>query len=523
MNRTTPELNSTARGGSQWRRIGTVSTATVFVAMLVSLFGGLVGCTQSRGRQHFELSKIYDQRAQLPDSARNPVIVIPGILGSKLIDSHSQEVVWGELGPGGVSPRRTRSLTELALPMQLGSPLDQLRDQVAEDGPLDQLTFKMLGIPIRVNAYAQILAAMGVGGYRDQRFRGTYRDNEVNYGADHFTCFQFAYDWRRDISESAALLHEYIEETDAFVRQQFLENYGLEDPAIRFDIVAHSMGGLVARYYLRYGNQPLPADGSLPVLNWAGAQRVGRVFLIGTPNAGSAQAIVEMKEGMQLAPPLPKFPAAVIGTMPAAYQLLPRTHTRPLVRKNGQTLDVLAPETWEELQWGLADPKQDKTLRKLLPDSNATERRRIALEHQFKCLVRARQLHDSLDLIADPPATLEMHLYAGDAEETLESVVIGTGFRGQSKIVEKREHAGDGTVTRASALWEEDTEDGIRHRINWRTRTFLSADHLGLTRDRAFVDNVLSRLLEPASPSGHSWAGNPFFRLTSANGPMNHE
>jgi hypothetical protein len=55
--------------------------------------------------------------------------------------------------------------------------------------------------------------------------------------------------------------------------------------------------------------------------------------------------------------------------------------------------------------------------------------------------------------------------------------------------------AGDGTVTRTSALTEERGDGHIMRRINWDSETFLSTDHLGLTKDRAFVDNVLNRLL----------------------------
>ena len=138
------------------------------------------------------------------------------------VDGQTGEVVWGEMGPSGVSPLKTRSLTELALPMQSGVPLHQLHDQVKQDGPLDQITFRVAGIPIRVNAYAQVLATLGVGGYRDQHFHGSSRLNEVTYGNDHFTCFQFAYDWRRDISESAAQLAQYIEEKDAYTRHCLL-------------------------------------------------------------------------------------------------------------------------------------------------------------------------------------------------------------------------------------------------------------------------------------------------------------
>ncbi len=453
----------------------------------------LTGCQSLKQRRQVSLGEIYDDLAKLPDTERNPVVVIPGILGSRLVDGQTSEVVWGEMGPSGVSPLKTRSLTELALPMQSGVPLHQLHDQVKQDGPLDQITFRVAGIPIRVNAYAQVLATLGVGGYRDQHFHGSSRLNEVTYGNDHFTCFQFAYDWRRDISESAAQLAQYIEEKDAYTRQQYLEKFGIENPNIKFDIVAHSMGGMVARYYLRYGNQPLADDGSLPVLTWEGARRVGRVFIVGTPNLGSTQAIKEMKEGLRLAPPMPKFPAAVVGTMPAAYQLFPRSEDMPLVYEDCSRPDVLSPQTWQELGWGLADPRQDRVLARLMPNCSAQQRRQIALDHQTKCLARARQLHQALDVPAPLPAGLEMHLYAGDAKKTLHQLLVNPR---NGRITQEIKTAGDGTVTRSSATAERQNA-GIHpfRMIPWTDETFLSTDHLGLTRDRTFVDNVLNQLL----------------------------
>ena len=248
---------------------------------------------------------------------------------------------------------------------------------------------------------------------------------------------------------------------------------------------------------MRYGNQPLPDDGSLPVLTWEGARRVGRVFLVGTPNLGSTKAIHEMKDGMSLAPGMPKFPPAVIGTMPSAYQLFPRSEDMPLVYQDGSAPDILSPHTWQQLNWGMADKSQDRTLAKLLPNFSVEQRRQIALEHQEKCLARATQLHQALDLVAPLPDGLEMHLYAGDAKKTLHQLVIN---QHNGKVTRQIKTAGDGTVTRSSAIAERTIDGWPRpfRMIPWTDETFLSTGHLGLTRDRTFVDNVLNQLL--ASP-----------------------
>jgi len=233
-------------------------------------------------------------------------------------------------------------------------------------------------------------------------------------------------------------------------------------------------------------------------LTWEGAKRVGRVFIVGTPNLGSTQAINEMKDGMQLAPPIPKFPAAVVGTMPAAYQLFPRNEDLPVVYQEGcgcdGNPDILSPQTWQHFGWGLADEKQDRVLARLMPNLTKQQRRQVALEHQTKCLLRAKQLHEALDVVAPVPEGLEMHLYAGDAKPTLHQLVVNprTG-----RVTDEIKTAGDGTVTRSSSTAERQTEGTPRpyRMIAWDDETFLSTDHLGLTRDRTFVDNVLNQLL----------------------------
>ena len=160
----------------------------------------------------------------------------------------------------------------------------------------------------------------------------------------------------------------------------------------------------------------------------------------------------------------------------------------------GESVDLFAAETWQCLQWGLADPAQDRKLKRLLPNCSREQRRAIALEHQAKCLARADQLHRALDLHAELPSDVEMHLFAGDAERTLHQLRVNPN---NGRIVEEIKTAGDGTVTRTSALAERlvsQEHQHIERIIPWTSESFLSSDHLGLTRDRTFVDNVLNEL-----------------------------
>ena len=126
------------------------------------------------------------------------------------------------------------------------------------------------------------MTTLGAGGYRDEAL-GLHA---IDYGDDHFTCFQFDYDWRRDNVENAKRLKQFIEAKRAYVQQAYKKRYGIEQAAVKSDIVAHSMGSLVARNFPMYGDAELPADGQDAVVTWAGADFVDRLILVGPPNAG---------------------------------------------------------------------------------------------------------------------------------------------------------------------------------------------------------------------------------------------
>ena len=112
------------------------------------------------------------------------------------------------------------------------------------------MRINLLGIPVTASAYAQILATLGVGGYRDEQLG---KAGAIDYGDDHYTCFQFDYDWRRDNVENAQRLHRFILAKREYVRAEIRKRYGADRPDVKFDIVAHSMGGLITRYFLQYG------------------------------------------------------------------------------------------------------------------------------------------------------------------------------------------------------------------------------------------------------------------------------
>jgi pimeloyl-ACP methyl ester carboxylesterase len=441
-----------------------------------------------------DLGGLYSELARNEDPYRNPVILIPGILGSKLVVRPSEVVVWGTFGFGNANPNNPEGARLVALPITRGKKFSELHDNVFPTDTLDKVVISFGGYPLVLNTYAYILGVLGVGGYRDQQ---QAVQDVVDWGDLHFTCFQFAYDWRRDLVESARKLDGFIKEKKQYVEQELEKRFGITDHDVKFDIVAHSMGGLVARYYLRYGTQDLPADGSLPQLTWTGSRYVSNVVMVGTPNGGSMDAMLKLVEGYHPALLLPNYPPAVIGTMPSLYEMLPRSRHGVLQDTQGRPVgDIFDPDLWRNNGWGLADARQDKMLRMLLPEEESPEKRtQMAFEYLTKALNRAKLFTAAMDVPAQPPESLHLYLVAGDAEDT--DKIARVGKNGKLTITEKG--PGDAVVLRSSALMDErgpEQTSRLISPIGWKQVFFLFSDHRNITNDPAFTDNLLYILLE---------------------------
>jgi len=463
--------------------------------LLLLIFSSLLACSKAHYEQP-DLGGLYNKSARRSHDEGNAVIVIPGILGSRLRDSESGQLVWGAFEKTTSDPESPEGARLVAIPMEKGVPLEELTDNVHSDGALDKVRVSLFGLPIELNAYINILSTLGAGGYLDDQIASN-EANQIDYGDDHFTCFQFDYDWRLDNVENAKRLNDFIEEKRAYILAEY-ERSGHPRDDIKFDIVAHSMGGLLTRYLLRYGPNDLPEDGSIPEVTWEGARHIDKVIIIGTPNAGAVGAVENLFVGRDFGPFLPKYEPAVIGTMPSLYQQLPRMRHRAILDENRNPVDIMNADLWVENGWGLADPNQAFVLGWLLPDvSDPNERREIAIDHLRKSLKRGKQFQAAIDQPARPPKGLRLYLLAGDAIPTGSEVTINST---KEHFEVTNYEPGDGTVARYSALMDERMgghwTPQLKSPIKWSDVTFLFSDHLGLTKDPAFSDNVLYLLLE---------------------------
>jgi len=440
-----------------------------------------------------DLALIYNPAAQHHGIDRNPIIVIPGLLGSRLRDPASGRIVWGAFDGNAADPGTPDGARLVALPFNdmMATPGSAVR----ADGVLDRVRIRVAGIPIALQAYAEILSTLGVGGYRDQSLG---LGGEVDYGGGHFTCFQFGYDWRQDNVTNAKRLMAFLRERRAEVQGEYARRFGVRDVPVRFDIAAHSMGGLVARYALLYGDADLPPDGSLPPLTFAGAPLIGRLIQIGTPNGGSLDAFRALVNGRDFGTPIvPRYNPAILGSFPSLYQLLPRARSRPAVA-GSEALDLHDPAVWQRFGWGLAARDLDADLATLLPGVTAAEeRRRVALALQARHLARARAFAAALDRPVRNPAGSELMLVAGDTLPTTSRMRVTEA----GGVAPDATGPGDELVLRDSVLLDsrqgqEPRQPGVRSPLGFSRALFVPGEHLALTRDPTFRNNVLFWLLE---------------------------
>ena len=446
------------------------------------------------------LGPIYDPTVRLKNTLRNPVIIVPGMMGSTLEQTSENRIVWGVFDSHGIDPNVASDVRLISCPID-GTDLDEFDDGIEATKVLGTLEVTLVGFSIDLNAYSNILRTLGVGGYRDEQLG---RDNAVDYNGQHFTSFQFPYDWRRDNAESARRLHEFLLEKKAYVEAERKRRLGIDEP-VKFDIVAHSMGALVARYFLRYGDQGATAMGDSPELNWAGCEHVDRVVLIAPPNNGSAKSFVSTHNGFAIG--LESFPSALVATLPSIYQLLPNgPEPTTYDEETEQPLDIFDVETWDQRGWGMLNPDQDHVLQQLLPEiSSAQERHQIAKTHLQKCLERAVSFQQSLAIPAQPPLGTTFHLFAGDAIATVDTLVSNL----KNRTLNPRSRApGDGTITRQSALGDQrtsgDWHPSVKSPVSFHDARFMPSDHFGLTRGAEFADNILFLLLEDPTKSSPS-------------------
>jgi len=452
------------------------------------------------------LPAIFPSPLVAKQTGKPPIIIIPGITGSELVNQTTGEKLWPELFP--------KDKEALALPIT-STTLSENRDDIVASRVIESA--QLIRFIPEIGVYGALLKALeNHGGYR----RGDI-DAPLPDGG-HDTYYLFAYDWRRDNVEAARKLAGKIAEIKRRTNK----------PDLRFDIIAHSMGGLIARYFAMYGDLDVLGD-ERPQPDWRGARSIGRLVLFGTPNTGSMDALRSLIYGYSITeadkPRINLFRSlghTMIFTTPSVYQLLPRNQTARFydAKLDPIKIDLYDIETWKRYRWSAAfDPEVTKqelksSIKKFGEGGGRSEAEKIMARragYLQAVLKRAADFHKALDTVSDPPETLRLHLVGGDCEATLAGALI-VDVKGETRTFfyprhiprQSRKDAfskmfipGDGRVTRQSLFGLtfdlESPEVGITRMMKQApAHTLFGCEaHSDLPINPTMMDNLLTLLL----------------------------
>lgn len=472
-----------------------------YVALIITFSIFLSGCI--RGKKVPNLDAIFAPTKS--QTGKRPVIIIPGILGSELVNAENERV-WVNFS----------TLKGDGLSLPISAKLAENRDSLVARQILK--TVKISRFLPEVSVYQALIDSMErYGGYTE----GDWENPEIDKGGfDKY--YVFAYDWRLDNVENARLLIRKIEN----LKQK------LGNESLRFNVIAHSMGGLIARYAAMYGDADLPADFGKAVPNWSGASNFNRVFMFGTPNEGSMATLELLLKGYRVGGfRIDTLGSEVAITSPAVFQLLPHQNTARFYDENLQPIeiDLYNAETWKKYGWAAVNDKAFRNKFAEQPNSidakgKKSEFADITLreldEYFANTLQRTKAFHDALDADTQIPATITFFAFGSDCDNTQDGVILHQNPKtnvwqtvfapknyktSDGKTItkamtrEKLYAPGDTRVTRRSLLAETITQQNYRNSIFRRSlpvsANFSCEAHDNLPNDKIVQNNFLTALI----------------------------
>jgi pimeloyl-ACP methyl ester carboxylesterase len=430
-----------------------------------------------------DLTRLYQNADANP--AQPPLIIIHGLSGATLVDAKTGKQFW----PGSLGTLAFSNFSDLR---QMSK-----EDREGEGLVPGDLMYDVVG----VDFYGELLHTLESVGHFVRSTPGT------PIGGERRRYYVLLYDWRKDNIIAVRKLHAMIEQ----IRRDY------DDPALRVDIIAHSNGGMITNYYLRYGPNDLPAAGQFtPWLE--GDKRIRRVVMLGTPVLGAVTSLERLMYGTRLA--LRTVPVEVMSTFATAFQALPHPKTTPILDTQGQpvAINIYDPAQWRTRQWGVYAPEAEARVRASASTPEQGQLEVARMQQVFDDnLVRAERMQWALSAPL-PPLQVDISTFGGDCEFTPSHAILlddadgsRLAFRsgqlpGRIFDVKARRdflaqmfEPGDGLVTRSSQTARRPPgvaadSEGF-HMLPIRGSFFLCESHGRLTHNLFFQDNLLYFLL----------------------------
>ena len=411
-------------------------------------------------------SSLYLVNTNAPD--KTPLILIPGIGGSEL--KVNGEVRWSADNNHGGTYARTYPAGEKVWvnELQAGLPgnddyFDILRlkpDGQTEEAPL------ILNETMYDGSYGKVIPFFEQNGYKLNQ-----------------DLFVFNYDWRKDLSLTSASLDAKI--------NTILTTTG----ASKVDLVTHSMGGLVAREYIR---------------DSVNAQKVNKLIQLGTPHLGAVKFIKAINEGICLKLDIrigclslaPSEVKDVMQNMPGGYVLLPSPAYYQFY--DNRDFNHLVPVRDD------ADSDQNSVTGPLIFDQ--TETWLSNLGRNAGILNMAKTFHDILDPSFQNSNNVDIALIAGSGLPTIGQIhtYLKTNWLGQRKKEQEELYInGDQTVPLFSASLTE----GTTSLAGTNKIYYVKQEHGALMEtgsDKPALPLVMSLLTNQPFPDGIATVPFPF-------------
>ncbi len=327
---------------------------------------------------------------------RLPVILIPGLIGSELVNKTNKNKVWFDLN-------RDKE-DDLRLPISPN--LKANRDNL-EPGDIVR-EIQLIKFTPKVEVYQKLIEILQSDGFTEGRI------DAPAVGGDADTFYVFPYDWRLDNVENAQILLQKLDN----LRTK------LNRPDLKFNVIAHSMGGLITRYAAMYGNADLTGRTARP--SWKGASYFNSISMVATPNAGATGALDSIINGFSLfgsgkinLPFVQNLSRADLFTIPSIYQLLPHTGTARVFDENlkPMNIDLYNPATWEKYGWAVY--LDDDFAKKFDADQQSQ-----AKAYFRAVLLRAKQFQAALDAVPSGKNPVTMYYLGAECRQTIDGMII---------------------------------------------------------------------------------------------------